>query len=270
MPVTAVRTMLAYRSNVAQIELELEPAAAECRVVAPHRRRGREQLLFIQSAVELGDRLVQRAQQQLEENAGRLIVAAVQADRTPREPAADIVQEVRVAGPGGHDKPRRAQQMHLEQPAGRGDQPRDRAQPLADLHPAGLAESLEPARRRIVETQCPQQRLASRGVAAIDVEPEEMAGADLCGDVGRTGRRLDGGGVDEGRKVARHGVGASSNGTAATDRGEPPRRPPHDTPAGSARDRRWASGISASSPPWRRGRSGRRQGCGTPCRRREW
>ena len=29
MPVTAVRTMLAYRSNVAQIDFELEPAAAE-------------------------------------------------------------------------------------------------------------------------------------------------------------------------------------------------------------------------------------------------
>ena len=124
--------------------LELEPATAEVTGRRPHWRRGREQLLFVQSAIELGDRLAQRAQQ-LEENAGRLIVAAVQADRTPREPAADIVQEVRVAGPDGHDKPRRAQQMHLEQPAGRADQPRDRAQPLADLHPAGLAESLEPA-----------------------------------------------------------------------------------------------------------------------------
>ena len=91
--------------------------------------------------------------------------------------------------------------MHLEQLAGRADQPGDHAQLLADLHPGGLAESLEPACRRIVEAQCPEQWLASRGVAAIDVEPEEMAGADLCGDVGCTCRRLDGGSVDEGRKV---------------------------------------------------------------------
>ena len=90
------------------------------------RWRGRKQLRFIQSAIESGDGLVQRAQKQLEENAGRLIVAA-ETGHPPSETVADIVQKVRIAGPDSNGESRRAQKMHLEELAGRAGQPGDHA-----------------------------------------------------------------------------------------------------------------------------------------------
>ena len=154
MPVTAVRTMLAYRSNVAQIDSSLsrpppsDGSSPPTGVVVASSCCSFNRL---SSSVIASSSVLSSTGGECRppDSGGR--PGRPHAART----AADIVQEVRVAGPDGHDKPRRAQQMHLEQPAGRGDQPRDRAQPLADLHPAGLAESLEPARRRIVETAMP-------------------------------------------------------------------------------------------------------------------
>jgi hypothetical protein len=167
--------------------LQLLQSVPQLREVRRRRPFVEARAQFIERGVEALKSVIERADQELEEDSGGGIATVIKSADTLAELLANFVERAGVAVPNRQNAVRGGENVDFVDIACRVGNPGHRTQFVApDMHSPGLAEPQRPGDVRTFQAEFAEKLGARQIVPGKDIQPEKLAGADLAAHVGGT------------------------------------------------------------------------------------